>query len=141
MWSTKSIYLLWLICRGLCTLAHEADFFYIHDFVIFKSNLALQWATWDLHHNDDQDYIVISLFVCKSLHSCFPVNSFASKLNWILDAYTSLDVLVCAISIIMFLEVISYFNEPIGQVKIQTTTKSIQHNYPSIKTATPLISG
>ena len=70
MCSTKSIYHLWLVLGDSCTLGHEVDFFYIRNYIVFKSNLALQWATWHFHHNDNQDDIVVSIFVCKPLRRC-----------------------------------------------------------------------
>ena len=39
-----------------------------------------------------------------------------------------LDVLVCSIAV-YFYDVVQYFDEPVGRVKIQTTSKNIQRYY------------
>ena len=43
--------------------------------------------------------------------------------------YILLDVLVCSIAVYIFLRVVRYFDEPVGRVKIQTTSKNIQQYY------------
>jgi len=43
--------------------------------------------------------------------------------------YILLDVLVCSIVFFFFLRVVLYFDEPVGWVKIQTTSKNIKQYY------------
>ena len=47
----------------------------------------------------------------------------------ILDKYILLDVLLCSI---VFLRVVPHFGEPVGRVKIQTTSKN-SHRYYTTK--------
>ena len=54
--------------------------------------------------------------------------------------YILLDVLLCSITEDIFLRVVPYFGEPVGRVKIQTTSKNSQRYYTTKRLIRDLLS-